>query len=209
MYRYLFVLLLAALAAFSPAVFAKSPAFDKHMWAARESVEVSDLFFFGTFDKSNGAVTLVRDFRRQKIEATVTSNALTPGDAYSMWWVVFNFPKYCATPYMCASSDLEINGGDPRIRASVFLAGGFLADALGGGNTSLSLTRGRTTRELFAQSKDYGLQNLRGAEIHLVLRTHGTAGVAGPVAKQIGTAGEACPMSGCVNQFFSIHPPRE
>ena len=50
-----------------------------------------------------------------------------------------------------------------------------------------------------------GLQNTKKAEIHVVLRTHGPAGLAGTVADQIGTANEACPVAGCQNKFFSVH----
>ena len=52
---------------------------------------------------------------------------------------------------------------------------------------------------------DTGLQKLKTAEIHPVLRTHGPAGVAGTVAKQVDTASEACPAEGCRNVFFSVH----
>ena len=87
----------------------------------------------------------------------------------------------------------------------MFWGGGLLADGDGYGNTQIELRRGRTGRELFGPMRDDGLQRLRGAEIHLVLRTHGQVGVAGPVAAQIGTANEACPPGDCQNVFFSVH----
>jgi len=87
----------------------------------------------------------------------------------------------------------------------VMVSGGLLADGDGYGNTQIELRRGRTSRELFGPMLDTGLKNLRGAEIHLVLRTHGPAGMAGTVGKQIGTANEACPAGGCQNAFFSVH----
>lgn len=94
--------------------------------------------------------------------------------------------------------------GSPKAKASAIWGGGFLADEFGDGNTSLGLVRGKTRREVLVGS-DVGLLNVRRAEIHVVLRTHGRAGVAGTVADQIGTANEACPPEGCANKFFSVH----
>ncbi|MFT5484532.1 MAG: hypothetical protein ACI9GW_003198 [Halieaceae bacterium] len=39
-----------------------------------------------------------------------------------------------------------------------------------------------------------------------LMRSHGPAGVAGSLALQIGTADASCPVSGCQNQFASLHP---
>ena len=177
----------------------------------KESVEVSDHFVFGTDQAVLGATTLIRDFSNCVANVTITSEALEPNYAYSIWIAVFNRPQFCATPNACVVGDLEIFGGDPRIRASVFWGGGFVADGSGSANTSLVVVPGRTKRELFAETKPHGLRNLRSAEIHVVLRSHGMAGLWGPVAKQIGTAGEACPPSppGCTNEFASFHPARQ
>ena len=171
----------------------------------RESVEISDHHVFNTDIEVDGATTLIRDFDNKEITATVTTGALEPDWAYSIWWAVFNYPKFCATPGECGLGDLEVNGGDPRVRVSVFWGGGMVADGSGSANTVMRLSRGKTRRELFAMSRNWGLQNLRGAELHVVLRSHGLAGIAGPVSKQVGTANEACPASGCANVFASIH----
>ena len=168
----------------------------------RESIQVADHFMFGNPPVLvQGATILVRDFAAKVITATLETAALEPHTAYSIWWVVFNRPHHCAVPYECAGSDL----GNPAVEGSVFWGGGLLADGDGYGNTQIELRRGRTERELFGPMRDDGLQRLRDAEIHLVLRTHGQAGVAGPVAAQIGTANEACPPSDCRNVFFSVH----
>ncbi|MFK7894710.1 MAG: hypothetical protein AB8G23_02680 [Myxococcota bacterium] len=171
-----------------------------------ESVEVRDHFVFGVDERVDGATVLVRDFRNRQIDATITSRALDADTSYSIWWAVFNRPEFCAEPYACQVSDLK---GDWRIKPSVFWAGGFISDGEGYGNTAIRLVPGRTRRELFGNTKNYGLQNLKGAEIHVVLRTHGPAGLAGTVAEQVGTATEACPSDGCANVFVSIHSPEE
>jgi hypothetical protein len=170
-----------------------------------ESIEVANLRVFNTETMIDGATVLVRDFHDQVVDATVSTHGLEPNVAYSIWWAVFNHPEFCAEPNRCTVRDLEINGGDPRVKVSVFWGGGILADEFGAATTALRLPTGRTRRERFASSRDYGLRNIRNAEIHLVLRSHGLAGVAGPVAQQLGTAFAACPSSGCLNAFASIH----
>ena len=172
--------------------------------ASMESVELGEHLVFGTDLTVNGATVLVRDFASREVNADISTNSLEADTAYSIWWAIFNEPAFCIEPYACALADLGPNG-DPRVRPSVFWAGGFVSDAFGTANTSIRLGVGPTTRELFANTQPWGLVNLRGAEIHVVLRTHGPVGVAGPVSKQIGTALEACPAGGCSNVFASIH----
>ena len=82
-----------------------------------------------------------------------------------------------------------------------------MTDGTGTVNTAVEITPGRTDRELFANTEDYGLQNFWGAEIHVVMRSHGPTGLAGTVAQQVGTANLACPPEGCSNEFASIHIP--
>jgi hypothetical protein len=170
-----------------------------------ESIEVGNLRVFNTETMIDGSTIVVRNFRDQVVDATVSTHGLEPNFAYSIWWAVFNHPEFCGEPNRCSVLDLEINGGDPRVKVSVFWGGGILADEFGTATTSLRLPVGRTRRERFANSRDYGLRNIRNAELHVVLRSHGLAGVAGPVARQLGTANAACPSSGCVNAFASIH----
>lgn len=172
--------------------------------AHKESVQISDHHVFNSDTMVDGATVLIRDAASNQINASIMSRALEPDTAYSIWWAVFNNPAFCIEPYKCALADLGANG-DPRVRPSVFWGGGFISDIYGLGQADIRLKPGRTSRELFAGTQNYGLQNLAGAEIHLVLRTHGTVGAAGPVSKQIGTALEACPSGGCANVFASIH----
>ncbi len=169
----------------------------------REHVDVADHTVFNTDEMVNGATLLIRDYHDRSVRATVTSQALEPNWAYSIWVAVFNNPEHCLMPYECALGDL----GDAMVRASVFYGGGLVADAGGAGSTSFVIPWGRTNREIFAAG-DWGLQHPKKAEIHIVLRSHGVAGEAGPVATQIGTANEACPSmdaGGCINEFASIH----
>jgi len=170
-----------------------------------EVTSISDHTVFNSSQVVDGATILVRDYAHDTVHASISSRALEPDTAYSIWWAIFNEPQHCTEAYVCTVNDLEVFGGDPSVKASVFWAGGFLSDQSGVANTTLRLGTGRTDRELFAQTENHGLQNLLGAEIHVVLRTHGPAGVAGSIAEQIGTANMACPTDGCQNVFASIH----
>lgn len=170
-----------------------------------ESVEVSNHFMFPNGPEVDGATILVRDFRNKVVRIDVTSAALDPDTAYSIWLAVFNSPDQCATPGGCVVSDIF----NPDVRASVFWGGGLISDANGYGSTTMTLQPGKTKRELFAIEADLGLQDIRNAEIHVVLRSHGPTGLAGRVADQLGTANVACPGGNpmnCINAFFSVHP---
>lgn len=177
----------------------------EHGRYVQESIEVADHFMFVPDADPvivPGATILVRDIKADIVTATVTSTALMPNDVYSIWWVVFNKPWKCMTPWQCGSSDL----GNPATKSSVFWGGGIIADGDGYGTTQMEMRPGKTRRELFGPLlTDTGLQNLKFAEIHVVLRTHGPAGMAGTVAKQLATVGEACPSPDCANRFFSVH----
>ncbi|MEM7281453.1 MAG: hypothetical protein AAF438_07475 [Pseudomonadota bacterium] len=173
-----------------------------------ESVEISDHYLWGSDEVVIGATILIRDFDAETVRASVSTKALEADHAYSLWWAVYNYPEYCRVPHQCDCEDLELVGGDPRIKVSVFWAGGFTADDNGSAETSLQLRPGKTTRPILGQSKDYGLVNLEGAEIHLILRTHGLAGMWGTVAEQISKLKQACPPEQCTNVFRSFHPPR-
>jgi hypothetical protein len=168
-----------------------------------ESVEVADHHVFPMGAEVDGATILVRDFRNKVVRMDVTTAALEPDTAYSIWLAVFNSPEHCGTPHNCLVSDL----GNPDVRASVFWGGGLISDGDGHGSTTMTLQPGRTGRELFANTPDLGLQDIRRAHIHVVLRSHGPIGVAGSVASQIGTAWDACPGTGCFNAFASVHVP--
>ena len=172
-----------------------------------EAVQSSDHYVFNQEQKVDGVTFLVRDLDQQVVRANVISRALEPNYAYSIWWAVFNNPQYCVEPDHCSINDLERFGGDPRVNASVFWGGGIVADGDGNGSVSLELRCGRTERELFAGSKNYGLRDITTAEIHVVLRSHGLAGATGSLLEQLGKADSACPEPTCLNVFASIHRP--
>ena len=188
---------------------------DRHDRQVVESLEVSNLYVFNTETKSKGAVILVRDYNNDVVNVSVSSSDLAPGHVHTIWIVAFNRPWHCSD--LCGLDDLPgINpSADPRVHASVFYGGGFIADDTGSVNHTLTpIVPGRTSRELFGGTKDYGLERLFLTEIHVVLRDHGPQfdpadPAVGTVAQQLSTA-TVCnpnPMA-CANVRASIHPAR-
>jgi hypothetical protein len=116
-----------------------------------------------------GEATLKRS--KEGVNLTVHTTGLGSDNAYSIWWVIFNNPDACAAG--CAGSDLE----NPAVEGSVMNATGRVADFDGNGWFSAFLPVGfmhtepasGNIRQIFGP----GLQNLKGAEIHVVIRCHG------------------------------------
>ena len=151
-----------------------------------------------------GAATLMRT--RHEVQARVHASGLDPEAAYTIWWVIFNNPQACAT-VPCGSADLR----NPAVGGANFYATGFLTGTDGTANVEAGLEAGRLPDGV--ESMDFGTGirpqlrrgNGLGAEIHLIMRTHGPLAL-GWVAEQIST-GEFvdCPM--CANQQAAVFMP--
>jgi len=179
----------------------------------RPFVTVSDMQVFPGGPAVVGISIMTRD--ATGVDATVSTTGLSAAGAYSWWWAVFNRPQFCVGG--CGPDDLPVgatpvSNGDPRVRASVLWGGGFVSDATGAANAAARLERGTPPGAVLFGP---GLSNLKKAEIHVVLRSHGEA-VAGEIAEQIGsldggctpeqiTAGE-CPNA---NVQVAAHPGKD
>lgn len=100
------------------------------------------------------------------------TTGLEKGHATSIWWVIFNHPEHCEAGHgaaACAMPDLF----DEDVNAAVQAGGGNSVGQSGRSSYAGHLSIGETTNEhpLFLDGP--GLINPRGAEIHLVVRTHG------------------------------------
>lgn len=112
-----------------------------------------------------GAAFLTRF--KNKIRLDINVSQLAPDDAYSVWWVVFNNPEYCAGD-RCTSADLPTDGGDPRVEASIFWATAFVADVYGMATVNTYVSPNRPWGQvLFGPS----LQNVEGAEVDVLIQT--------------------------------------
>lgn len=118
-----------------------------------------------------GEATLVRT--QSGISASWNSLGLTPGDAVTMWFVVFNNPAACATT-PCNSPDLF----NPDVQGDFLVAGGHVIGASGmanfGGHLSVGDAAGSGHIEI-GSGLAVGLTNPFGAEVHLLLHSHGPA----------------------------------
>ena len=107
------------------------------------------------------------------VSMQVRTRELTPGDAYTLWMVVFNYPAYCGTPYAC--SDLDI--GNPDVAADVMYVTGKVIGRSGRGNFAGHKSIGDNSGSIFLADAPLppaeGLLNPMGAEIHLVVHSHG------------------------------------
>jgi hypothetical protein len=150
------------------------------------------------------AATLYRS--KQRLEMRVAASGLAENSAFSVWWVVFNNPAACVGG--CGVDDLP----RPAVKASVFYAAGFVTggDGVntedGTGNVSASIDAGALPSGIDIETGD-GLApgNGFGAEVHIVVRTHGTINP-GHVHEQIGSFNGACTPT-CANKQVAVFLP--
>ena len=151
----------------------------------------------------SGEVTLTRS--SQGLWADIEVDGLIPGYAYSVWWAVFNNPKGCEAG--CDAFDLR---NIQQAQGSLVNGGGFV----GGGTTvfhSTHLARHDPEGMSVEAGDPKGVRNPYGAEVHLVIRSHGIAETDPAVlATQIGTFGQFCNLpipGGCLNVGASPFAP--
>ena len=176
--------------------------------AGARAREKSSMHSFETGQAIDGFTTLKRN--ADSLDVGVHLRELTPGNAETLWAVVFNNPEACSAPG-CGEDDIFIDG-DPEngpnldqilaAQISVFWAG-FGGVANGGGNLN-----GNVTIEVgvFPGTDDgqvvFGLGLLHsGAEIHFVVQDHGEYN-GNPL--QTTTFEGGCNPE-CVDIQFSVH----
>lgn len=113
-----------------------------------------------------GSSTLVRT--DNGISATLQTTGLEPGHVVTLWWVVFNDPDGCEAGIpglsQCGPGDAHAGRGGVSLNHA---AGHVVDDSIAEYGTHLRV--GDTSRSLSGP----GLVNPRGAEVILVLKSHG------------------------------------
>jgi hypothetical protein len=137
--------------------------------------------------------TLVRN--DNGVTGSVHTDQLIKGDAYTMWFVVFNNPGACVGG--CGADDLGRQG----VNSSVVYATGHVVGGEGN-NFSGWLGVGDTDGAVAGP----GLLDPRSAEIHLVIRNHGAA-IPGLIDEQIHSFNGGCPPNSCANVQAAQHKP--
>lgn len=126
-----------------------------------------------TFDevRVDGVSVLVRG--RKGVSMTLNTRELGPIDAYTIWWINFRNPAQCFTPCACDDTDFQ----NPDVRIGVFWATGRVADRYGqaqfAANIGFDELPGGADQVPFAP--DFAHAVGRRSEIHLLVRSHGTA----------------------------------
>ena len=161
-----------------------------------------------------GGAILNRTFKdvRVTVEARGLDNPNTP---YTAWWVVFNNPAACtggAAGGECGPQDL----GNADADTAVFHAAGYFSSANSTAGFEAELTSGRIpqgTAVVLNDDDGIGLEknNGLGAEIHVVIRSHG-ATVPGSVGTQLTVFNGGCgdfdgdPIDECEDEQVFIFP---
>jgi len=97
----------------------------------------------------------------------VQTAELQPGHGYTMWFVVINAPEACAS-MPCTATDVTQN--PDGVLSDVSYGAGAIADAEG----RARFVTHRTTGDLVDGWFGHGLQKPMTAEIHIVIRDHGS-----------------------------------
>jgi hypothetical protein len=149
---------------------------------------------------------------------------LSHGDVVTLWWVIFNNPEECAGP--CGEADLfDGPEGPTGVEPSCLFADGSIVGGNGGArfHDRLGIGEARDSCiDFFVEAvdglegQDHGLTNPTGAEIHLVMRSHGPL-IPGMVSEQRSTFGGGCKeflgpgvdelqTGQCSDQQFAVFP---
>ena len=128
---------------------------------------------------------------RNGIHVSLHTSGLTPGHAYTVWWVVFNQPELClgglfgGLPFTCVPADVLFNAAGTN--SDVAYATGHVVGGNGKATFSASLRTGPIPGGWYGNA----LENPQGADVHLVLMDHGPV-IPGLVANQTSTLRGGC-----------------
>lgn len=126
--------------------------------------------------------------------AHLTTPQLTPGNAYTLWWIVFNEPTACSTS-PCTPADVLKRANVTK--ADVGYGGGLIAGRDGTGQFASYLPIGSLPQAWFGN----GFDNPLGAEIHLVINDHG------PLLPEMAESMLGSARGGCVDESFPADFP--
>ena len=135
----------------------------------------SDVFAFADEQPVQGAgARLIRT--DSGVGYNLHTTGLEKGHAVTVWWVIFNNPDACDGD--CSIEDLFVDfpvdlAPNPDVNPAVMLAGGNVVGGSGRSTFAGHLNEEQITTEHPFFMDGPGLTDARGAEIHLVVRSHG------------------------------------
>ena len=174
---------------------------------AKPHISIAQVFEAGNPGNQTGGSWLIR--REHSLEMGFGTTELEPA-AYTVWWLIFNNPEGC-NANGCGEDDVFIDGNPangPNMESreaaqiSAVWATGFVVGEDGVANAGAILVKNSPPGQVL-----YGpmLQNIQGAEIHLVIRTH-SAALPGQIAEQITSVNGACNPT-CQPAQVAVHMP--
>ena len=135
--------------------------------------------FPGSGSGISGEATLTRTSDGLSVDQDV--EGLTPGNAYTVWWAIWDNPQQCEhSP--CEPSDLFVRAA----QGSLVNGGGFVAAATTQFYSSELARHDVEGRQVWVGDAS-GVDNTYGAQVHVVLRDHGMA-VADPADLAVQTS---------------------
>jgi len=181
---------------------------------APSTTDTQNVYWFADETDTGGNSFLTRT--DGMVLAVVEAEELTPGDAYTLWWVVFNNPDACSDPGcgeddIFAGDDLNIEGIQ-EAQIGIGNATGNVAKADGtaefGGRLKKNDTSGAHDIVFPAGLTGDALLTVSGndAEVHVIVQSHGQARGGPQLLNQLTYLEAGCtPLCGDVQ--FSVHKP--
>ena len=187
--------------------------------SSEPSVQMTEVYQFADGSEVDDSFARLTRYDNGVTTAISTSD-LVEGEVYTLWWVIFNHPENCSEG-ICNGDDIFALEDGELVRDDIgnfvlnlegieragisiqHAAGGYAADDTF--NTSASLGMGDVPGIVIGP----GLLDPAGAEVHLVVRTHGEK-VEAVYADQISTFGGGCdPIMGppCQDVQFAVFSP--
>jgi hypothetical protein len=177
--------------------------------------DVQDTYWFADGAPADGKSILTRT--DAMITSTVEGVNLVPGNAYTVWFVVFNNPAACSDE--CGEDDIFTDTGRNEE--------GVIAAQIGVGNATANVAKADGTAEFGAVLRpgpyaDTGHQllfpagldgdalllddNTMGAEVHIIIQDHGQARGGPQLLDQLTYVETGCTPY-CEDIQFSVHQP--
>lgn len=177
------------------------------------TTDTQDVIWFADGTPTDGKSHLTRT--DNMVLVTLEAAKLKPGNVFTLWWVVFNYPEFCSGS--CGEDDIFNNDGTLN-QVQITTVG------IAVGNATGNVVKGDGTLEFGARlprdSNAPGHQVLFGAgfgevmlvnspheaEVHLVVQSHGQRR-GGPVLLEQLAYNTANCTPRCADLQAAIHPP--
>ena len=158
---------------------------------AQVSFQAADIMNFSTGEATTGAMTLSRSADSVQLRGSIAG--LDKKSVYSVWWIIFNNPAGCVGGGDGVCTGADVYPGGPA-DAAALNASGFVTGTDGTGYFMGELETGPAPAGMpccFGQ-----LNDSVGAEIHIVIQTHGP-GTPGTFAAEMTNANG-------LDQYFAV-----